>query len=52
MRIIEDRQTVMFSYGDGICNRVGLNVEWGDSTANGGIGRDGDDARPPFILWR
>jgi hypothetical protein len=38
MRIIDDRQTVMFSYEDGICNMVGLNVEWEDSTANGGIG--------------
>jgi hypothetical protein len=28
----------MFSYGDGICNMVGSNVEWEDSTANGGIG--------------
>jgi hypothetical protein len=37
MRIIDDRQTGMFSYGDGICNRVGLNVEREDSTAHGGI---------------
>ena len=40
MRIIDDRQTGMFSYGEGICNSVGLNVEWGDSTAFGGIGWD------------
>jgi len=38
MRIINDRQTGMFSYGEWICNLVGLNVEWKDSTAYGGIG--------------
>jgi hypothetical protein len=39
MRIIDDRQTGMFSYRDGICNRAGLNVEEEDSTAYGGIER-------------
>ena len=50
MRIIDDRQTGMFSYRDGICNRAGLNVEEEDSTAYLCILRDGRDARPPLFL--
>ena len=40
----------MFSYGEGICNRVGLNVERRGSMAYGGIGWTGEDARPPLFL--
>jgi len=51
MRIIDDRQTVMFSYGEWICNRVWSNVEREDSTAYGGIERDGRDAPSSIIFY-
>jgi hypothetical protein len=41
MRILDERQTGMFSYWEGICNQVKLSVENQSSMENLGIERSG-----------
>jgi len=52
MRIIDDRQTVMFSYRERICNSVGSKVEREDSTAylSHPAGRAGRPSTTLFFL--